>query len=547
MFPVGVETVTVTAGASGYRTPDGDPYLGTIRFTPSVARVTSATHGVIALGAVNISLNASGGFSETLLATDAEGFSPTGWTYRVDEEFTNAPGRAYDISLPAGAPIVTLPALAPVASSTGTVESPAVLSVNGETGIVDLNPADVGADPAGAATAAVATHAVALDPHGDRAYGNSKFALSLDLAELGGTVNDLSTTVTAVDGFVNDCLVRVQAIEQGTAFLAGGNFTAPVDIAGSLVVNPHGAPAGYPIGQAGAAESVSILSSFAGGEDEGQPGQFDSTGRLNLYSYQRADVGSYGETVRHFLMRKDAKAMEAWYFPSGGYDVNRDPVGTMRPVVWTGAHWEANNHASNHKHWSVETPSSTGSIETRFEVRWGDPTNDTAIAGLDKTMIATNLADFVVRCTNGQEMRLTSPDGQEKKLVFSRDAEGDPQYRRWAIRSTSESETGSNAGSNWQLARYDDAGIFQDNPIVVSRATGNVTLGPGLIARRGSGSASSLSLNSTSLGGGIGVLAMGNAPTLPTASVTGGGVLYAEAGALKWKGSSGTITVIAAA
>lgn len=362
------------------------------------------------------------------------------------------------------------------------------------------------------------------------------------------TSNAITATVTAIDVFLDDCLTRVAVVEQGTAFLVGGHFTAPVDItSGRLVVDCHGVSAGYPIGQAGAVESLSIPLSFAGGEDEGQAGQHDSTGRLNLYSYQRADVGSYGETIRHFVMRKDSEQMEAWYFPSAGYDANRDPVGSFKPAVWAGAPWEANNHLSNHKHWPVETPSSTGSIETRFEVRFGNPLVDNAIAGLDKTLIATNLADSVVCCTNGQEMRLTSPNGEEKRLVFSRDAEGDPQYRRWAIRSTSKSETGSNAGSNWQLVRYDDAGTLVDTPITVSRSTGNVTLGPGFVARRGSASASSLSLNSTSPGGGIGVVAVGNAATAPASNPTGGGVLYAEGGALKWRGSNGTITTIAPA
>jgi hypothetical protein len=38
-----------------------------------------------------------------------------------------------------------------------------------------------------------------------------------------------------------------------------------------------------------------------------------------------------------------------------------------------------------------------------------------------------------------------------------------------------------------------------------------------------------------------------NLTTAPTANATGGGYLYAEGGALKWRGSSGTITTIAAA
>jgi len=45
-------------------------------------------------------------------------------------------------------------------------------------------------------------------------------------------------------------------------------------------------------------------------------------------------------------------------------------------------------------------------------------------------------------------------------------------------------------------------------------------------------------------GSGIG---MKNATAVPSTNPTGGGILYAEAGALKWRGSSGTVTVIAPA
>jgi hypothetical protein len=48
-------------------------------------------------------------------------------------------------------------------------------------------------------------------------------------------------------------------------------------------------------------------------------------------------------------------------------------------------------------------------------------------------------------------------------------------------------------------------------------------------------------------GGGDGVIGIANAPTVPASNPSGGGVLYAEAGALKWRGSSGTVTTIAAA
>lgn len=47
------------------------------------------------------------------------------------------------------------------------------------------------------------------------------------------------------------------------------------------------------------------------------------------------------------------------------------------------------------------------------------------------------------------------------------------------------------------------------------------------------------------LGGGAGVIGIANAGTVPTSNPSGGGILYVEAGALKFRGSSGTITTIA--
>jgi len=48
-------------------------------------------------------------------------------------------------------------------------------------------------------------------------------------------------------------------------------------------------------------------------------------------------------------------------------------------------------------------------------------------------------------------------------------------------------------------------------------------------------------------GSGAKVIGIANAATVPTTNPGGGGVLYVEAGALKWRGSSGTITTIAPA
>jgi hypothetical protein len=51
----------------------------------------------------------------------------------------------------------------------------------------------------------------------------------------------------------------------------------------------------------------------------------------------------------------------------------------------------------------------------------------------------------------------------------------------------------------------------------------------------------------TAFGNGVKVIGISNATTVPNANPSGGGILYVEAGALKYRGSSGTITTIAPA
>jgi len=57
----------------------------------------------------------------------------------------------------------------------------------------------------------------------------------------------------------------------------------------------------------------------------------------------------------------------------------------------------------------------------------------------------------------------------------------------------------------------------------------------------------SMFASTSSYGGGAGVLNLNNATTVPTSNPSGGGILYVEAGALKYRGSSGTITTLGAA
>ncbi len=418
----------------------------------------------------------------------------------------------------------------------------------------------------------------------------------------------------------------------------------------------------FPLGVSNALSTgLNVLSSYAGGDDDGTG--TDSTGRINLYSYQRANVYSFGENIRNFIMRSDAKAMQAFYMPvdaskKGGYNPStRDPKASgvsWKPVVWQGAHYEANNHGSIHGHWELEIADSTGALQGRLEVPFIDQATDGSAAldeatiGVDYTNIRTNLADFSVRAQNigsgpysGQNtgLRVGGNNSVNKDVMLSISSDMATSGRRWVIRANTTTEAGGNAGTDFQILNYDDNGTVIGTSLGIERATGHVTIGaapPGALAKlhvspptdkhgiivkpassQGSNAAYAAQLTATTdrlldvrvtgdslarlvqytdgkiewgdgtnardtnlyrssadtlttddsfivtqsfrgvgnatlgaamiTGSGSRVFGFGNALVVPTTNPSGGGILYAEGGALKWRGSSGTITTIAAA
>lgn len=91
---------------------------------------------------------------------------------------------------------------------------------------------------------------------------------------------------------------------------------------------------------------------------------------------------------------------------------------------------------------------------------------------------------------------------------------------------TMNTDVGLNGGDNFGITSV----TLGSTPVVFADATGN------------------LAVNSTgSFGGGTGVVFLANRTAAPTTNPTGGGILYCESGALKFRGSSGTVTTIAPA
>jgi hypothetical protein len=70
---------------------------------------------------------------------------------------------------------------------------------------------------------------------------------------------------------------------------------------------------------------------------------------------------------------------------------------------------------------------------------------------------------------SGSNLTITAAAGAAKNLTMQSGG-----LNRWAVTSESTAESGSNAGSNFLLSRYNDAGTYIDSPIQIIRSNGGV-------------------------------------------------------------------------
>jgi hypothetical protein len=220
-LPAGLETVTVSGQVTRPGTGTSpEPLVGRIVFTPDVPQIVKVSTGAIIMGTVTAEPDAAGNFQAVLLAPDATGINPTGWSYRVDIDFNGlADPEAFHISLTKTVPAVQLASRIPIGPTAGglvgggTVQGDLTvtgnLSVGGQALVTPiahasshaiggsdvLTPAAIGADPAGAATAA-------------RAYADSIVPLdwiNATKAPYGATGDNATDDTAAIQAALNVC------------------------------------------------------------------------------------------------------------------------------------------------------------------------------------------------------------------------------------------------------------------------------------------------------------------------------------------------------
>lgn len=359
-MPGGIATVTLTGR---YIRPDGMPLSGTVTITtPSL--LTLSGSNAIAAGSTVLTLDNAGSFSVVLVATDNSSMQPTGWRYSVTEKFTGVSGRTYSIDLPATSPTVDIADVAPADPATGnyiTVAGPAgadgrtILSgtsapgsgtgsngdfyidtsawtiygpkasgtwpsghvLNG--GVVSLTYSDVGADPAGAASAAQTAATSAAQSYTDTAIAAEVTRANGAYDAAGAATSALSSAHTYTDTAIASEVARANGAYVGGSDARLTNARTPTAHASTHATGGTDAITPAAIG---AATSTDITTALAGHVADVMHGDQPSENGLLAWTYDpnmaghvtaQSNSGVAGRvTLTRIMIRKTITWSNVW-------------------------------------------------------------------------------------------------------------------------------------------------------------------------------------------------------------------------------------------
>ena len=116
-LPDGLATVTLTGD---YTHPDGRPMSGSVRLVPTAGRLVHAESGTTVQGEAREVFNPdTGHVSITVVANDAAGINPSGGTYQLTLNFSDASPVTFPVRLLKDTPTQKIAALTPVTAEAG--------------------------------------------------------------------------------------------------------------------------------------------------------------------------------------------------------------------------------------------------------------------------------------------------------------------------------------------------------------------------------------------------------------------------------------------
>jgi len=156
----------------------------------------------------------------------------------------------------------------------------------------------------------------------------------------------------------------------------------------------------------------------------------------------------------------------------------------MDKAAWI-AHYKANDPTRiDHRHISVETtmsPNGANPDELFTRMEWPFDADICEIQTHDSNLTVVD-GKFRVMGGNGTNREMILGQANSKEDAANQTADGAPNYDkvfvpRWSIRATNSAESSGNAGSDFAIVRYSDAGTALDTPFSIKRSNAYVGVG----------------------------------------------------------------------